>query len=92
MPYGSIEDLPEQTKDLTDKQKRQWMKVFNSVYKQCEEEGEGECETHAAKAAWAAVKKVEEGKFTFLVDSLIITEGVAEGVYKAHGAAKFLQP
>jgi len=32
-------------------------------------------------------KKVEEGKFTFLVDSLIITEGVAEGVYKAHGFA-----
>jgi len=32
-------------------------------------------------------KKAEEGKFTFLVDSLIITEGVAEGVYKAHGFA-----
>lgn len=51
MPYKSVEELPANTKNLTPKQKRQWMRVFNSVHARTGDE------RAARAAAWAAVKR-----------------------------------
>lgn len=49
MPYDSISELPEQTSSLTDKEKRAYMKAYNSSDDQDEESRH--------RIAWSAAKK-----------------------------------
>jgi len=53
MPYSSISKLPDTVKKLSEKKQRQWMHVFNSVYKKTNSDKD------AAKAAWGTVNKGE---------------------------------
>lgn len=81
MPYASIDQLPDSVKNtLTDKEQKQWLEVFNSVYAQAVEKKEKDPDIHAAKAAWSVVKK-SEGRLYLFCNSLML-----EGK-KVHGAA-----
>lgn len=81
MPYASIDQLPDPVKNtLTDKEQKQWLEVFNSVYAQAVEKKEKDPDIHAAKAAWSVVKK-NEGRLYLFCNSLML-----EGK-KVHGVA-----
>ena len=54
MPYEKLSDLPDHVKKLPEDKQKQWMSVFNSVYKEKNDEGA------AMAAANAAVKKNNE--------------------------------
>lgn len=56
MPYNPSKP-PAKLNGLTDKQKRQWCKVFNSAYKQYDGD---EAKAHAS--AWSAVNKEKKSK------------------------------
>lgn len=54
MPYQSTDELPEQTRRLTDKEKRAFMKAFNSAV------SDGKGEQSAFRIAWKAAKQSGE--------------------------------
>lgn len=54
MPYSSIDELPENVKELPEKLQRMWLEVFNSVYEQTKSD------ERAAKAAWSKVNEHRE--------------------------------
>ena len=56
MPYDAISDLPDQTSDLTNEQKRRFLAAFNSAY----EAGKGK--ESAFRIAWAAAKNAKSGE------------------------------
>ena len=56
MPYSSISEVPKWVRDRGEKKARQWMHIFNSVYKQTGDEG------RAFRAANAAIGKKKEKK------------------------------
>ena len=56
MPYNSIQSLPRHVKKYSAKIQRQWMHVFNSVYKKTKSE------QRAFKAANSILKKRFKGK------------------------------
>lgn len=57
MPYRSIKELPQNVRDKlkSPKKRRQWLKVWNSSYKQNSDE------SRAFASAWSAVKKFHVG-------------------------------
>jgi len=85
MPYEKISDLPDNVKStLSEKQQRQWMEVFNSVYGQAQKEKEKDPDIHAAKAAWSVVKKSQEGLENFVESvRLSLLEGTVE-LFEGH--------
>lgn len=54
MPYESVSDLPEQTEELSSKQKRAFLKAFNSAV------DDGKSEKSAFRIAWSAAKGVSK--------------------------------
>lgn len=56
MPYSSTKDLPAQTKSLTAKEKRAFLKAFNSAV------AAGKSEAVAFRIAWKAAKETDDDK------------------------------
>lgn len=56
MPW-TVDDVERHIKGLTDKQKKQWIHIANSVLSQCETAGESDCEGKAVRQANGAVSK-----------------------------------
>ena len=74
MPYDAISDLPDQTSDLTNEQKRRFLAAFNTAY----EAGKGK--ESAFRIAWAAAKNAKGGevskdRVTIQVDSYTRQDG-----------------
>lgn len=57
MPY-TIDNLPDDIKDLPDEKKKAWMKTFNNVFEKCEEEGGEDCEGKAFRIANGVVNEM----------------------------------
>ena len=56
MPW-TVDDVERHIKGLTDKQKRQWIHIANSVLSRCEIAGESDCEGKAVRQANGTVSK-----------------------------------
>jgi hypothetical protein len=63
MPYD-VSHPPAKLKGLTDKEKRQWVKVFNSCYS--EHHNDAKCH----KMAWGSVKKASEDRIARIAGRL----------------------
>lgn len=84
MPYDNVSQLPEYVKKYSAKLQRQWMHVFNSVYKKVlnETDSKKEADERAFKAANSILKKRFKSKgsygsderadyFSYLIDSML---------------------
>ena len=62
MPYSGVNDkkLPSNIKKLPAKKRSQWVKVWNSTYKACNDEGGSDCEGKAFRIANGVLKKIKE--------------------------------
>lgn len=62
MPYSidRPDELPENVQELPDNLKRQWIRVWNSVYQACTDEGGDDCEGKAYTQANGVIKKRKE--------------------------------
>lgn len=59
MPF-TTEDVDKHIKGLTDKQKKQWVSIANSVYRSCEESGGKKCDVKAIIQANGVVGKAKK--------------------------------
>lgn len=59
MPYSGPSDksLPKNVKELGDKQRRQWVHIFNSTHAACQKKGGEDCESVAFERANGVLKK-----------------------------------
>lgn len=61
MPYDSVSSLPASVKrGLDEKQQRQWLHVFNSAYKSCQDKKGDDCDGSAYRQANGTVKKKKD--------------------------------
>ena len=57
MPYKlDASDAPDFVQKLPARQRRQWIRIFNSVFQRCRDEQGKDCEASAFKQANAVVK------------------------------------
>lgn len=76
MPYSSIKDLPGHLKKYSEKVQRQYMHVFNSVYKKTGDEGRAFKAANAVlgkrfKGAKLAESNTQHDQFNILVDRFL---------------------
>ena len=69
MPW-KIDDVDKHNKDLTQKQKKVWVKVANRALAVCEKKGGTDCEASAIRQANAIVKKMNEELLDLFYDDL----------------------
>lgn len=76
MPYSSVDELPARVKKLPDSAQRQYLAVFNSAYKKCQDEGGSDCEASASKQATSvAFKELNTLIAEFITDGdLLVTD------------------
>lgn len=60
MPYNSIEELPEQTRGLSEKKKRQFMHIFNSCYAKNGDEKLCFKEAWSVTGGWKKEKSIDD--------------------------------
>jgi cation transport regulator ChaB len=56
MPFSNISELPDNIKELPEKKQKQFLEVFNSALKKCEDDDGDDCESSAFAQANGAVK------------------------------------
>jgi hypothetical protein len=76
MPYDSIAELPAYVKKYSEKVQRQWMHVFNTVYKETENEKRAMMSANSIlkkrfKKKDSMLKNTREDYFVHLVDQYL---------------------
>ena len=89
MPYASQDDQPANIKELPKKLQRMWLKVWNSVFEQTNDEGKAFAAANAAvrdAQEKGAMARIDEGPWELEIDGddVVIKPIVPEGSLLEH--------